>query len=117
MDGQRHTEPELDAVRRANVDSERQRFAVERPGPREPEEAIAPTRVGAVQGQIDLALREGDRPTDERLDPGGACGGAAEKQGEHCTQRGHRPPEVRWLADHAGSLEVGDVPADAPAIV
>ena len=57
MDGQRHTEPDLDAVRRANVDSERQRFAVERPGPREPEEAVAPTRVGAVQGQIDLALR------------------------------------------------------------
>ena len=76
MDGQRHTKPELDLVRRSNVGSERQCLAIDRAG-RKPEEAVAPIRMGAVQGQIACSLAGTEGPTS----------GQAEKHA--------RPPNTR----------------------
>src|SRR5690242_842309 len=101
MDGERQTEPELEPVRRANVDSERQRLPVD--CLRLSEEAVGPIRIGTVEGQIDLPLRQRDWTVDERLDVRGVGGSAAEHKDEQQAESAHRSPRLRLARPHGNT--------------
>ena len=79
VDGERRGDTELEPIRRAEIDAEREGFSVERV--RGAGGISSPIRIGAVQRHVEGVARQGDGPGDHgnELLRGRASGAAEEK--------------------------------------
>ena len=68
IDRERHGQPQLRLIGRAEISPQRERLASERCGAGSRRAARAPIRIGAVNGEIHCPLWQREWPGDERID-------------------------------------------------